>query len=73
MVKFLNTTPLPSRIFWGVIEIFFICPPPYTKKISFLGGIKNEVTEMIHLLNFQSINNVLYFSNLAGIEYFYTP
>ena len=61
------------KIFGG-IEIFFILPPPYTKKIVWGGGIKNDVTEMIHLLTFQSINNVLYFFELCGlIEIFLYP
>ena len=30
MVKFLNTTPLPSRIFWGGMNNFF--DPPVSMK-----------------------------------------
>ena len=60
MVKFLNTTPLPSRIFGGGYRNIFYMPTPLHQK-NCLGGIKNDVTEMIHLLTFQSINNVLYF------------
>ena len=33
----------------------------------FLGDIKNDETEIIHLLTFQSINNVLYFFNFQGV------
>ena len=40
---------------------FLDLPTPYTKKTLLGGGIKNDVTEMIHLLTFQSIKNVLYF------------
>ena len=37
-------------------------PPPTLKKLGWGGGgIKNDVTEMIHLLTFQSIKNVLHF------------
>ena len=58
----------------GGIEIFFI-PPPLTPKKSLGGGIKNDVTEIIHLLTFQSINNVLYFflkfGGYRNIFYFY--
>ena len=38
------------------------------------GGIKKSVTEMLRLLAFQFINNVLYvFFNLGGIEIFFIP
>ena len=39
------------------------------------GGIKNDVTEMIHLITFQSINNVLYFFFKLGrgCRNFYIP
>ena len=37
------------------------------------GGIKNDVTEMIHLLTFQSINNVLYFFKLGGYRNTFIP
>ena len=43
---------------WLYRNIFYT-PPPTLKRI--LGGVKNDVTEMIHLLIFQSINNVLFF------------
>ena len=67
--------------FQGGIEIYFI-PPPLTPKKLFWGGgyknditdVKNHVTEMIHLLTFQSINNVLYFFLIwggGGIEIFF--
>ena len=49
------------------IEIFFISPSPYTKRKLFWWGIKNDVTEMIHLLTFQSIKNVLYCFKLWGV------
>ena len=42
------------------MEIFLYTPTPYTKKIG-LGGYKNDVTEMLHLRTFQSINNALHF------------
>ena len=61
--------------FWGGIEIF-LYPHPVTpkKKIVWGGGYKNDVTEMIHLLTFQSINNVLYFFLIwGGIEIFFLP
>ena len=45
--------------FGGGKEIF-LYSQPLTPKYC-LGGYKNGVTEMIHLLTFQSINNVLYF------------
>ena len=49
--------------FLGGYRNIFIPPPLTLKKFFFLegGAIKNDVTEMIHLLTFQSINNVLYF------------
>ena len=55
--------------------MFFITPIPALKKLCLGGGYKNDVTEMIHLLTFQSIKNVLYlFLNLEGsIEIFLYP
>ena len=44
---------------------YIVYTPPPTLKILFVGGgaLKNDVTEMIHLLTFnQQSNNVLYFS-----------
>ena len=38
MVTFLNTTPLPSRIFWGGMN-FFLEPPLSTKIFSDGGGL----------------------------------
>ena len=61
--------------FRGGIQRFLIPPPLYTQKIV-LGGIKNDVTEMIHLLAFQSITNVLYFFKFweeGGREIFFIP
>ena len=59
--------------FQGGYRNIFIPPPPYTKKL-FWGGIKSDVTEMIPLLTFQSINNVLYFFKFGwGIEIFFIP
>ena len=59
--------------FQGGIEIFFI-PPTLTPKKLFGGVIKNDVTEMIQLLTFQSIKNVFYFLNLGGYRnMFYRP
>ena len=61
----------------GGIEIFLYLHP-LTPKNCFWegGGYKNYVTEMIPLLTFQSINNVLYFFLILGGGYsniFYTP
>ena len=50
--------------FGGYRNIFYT-PTPLHQKIVF-GGYKNDVTEMIHLLTFQSINNVLYFFKFGG-------
>ena len=58
-------------IWGGGIEISFTPQPPTLKNL--LGGVlKNDVTEMIHILTFQSINNVLYFFKLGGGG-IYTP
>ena len=43
---------------------------PYTKN---WGGYKNDVNEMIRVFTFQTINNVLYFFKLGGIEIFLYP
>ena len=49
-----------------VIEIFFISHPLH-KNCFWGGGVqKNDVTEMIHLLTFQSIKNILYFFLILG-------
>ena len=37
MVRFSNTTPLPSRIFWGGYEHFVFDLPPLSMKF-FIGG-----------------------------------
>ena len=60
--------------FGGGIELFFV-PHPLTPKKFFGGDIKNDVTEMIHLLTFQSINNVLYVFIFWGgsIEILFIP
>ena len=44
-----------------IASFSFYTPTPYNKKKQSVWGgqgIKNDVTEMIHLLTFQSINNV---------------
>ena len=58
----------------GGYRNIFYTPLPYTKNC-FGGLIKNDITEMIHLLTFQSIKNVLYFLNFGGgyRNIFYTP
>ena len=38
-----------------------------------MGGIKNDVTEIIHLLTFQSIENVLYFFKLGWGKNIFIP
>ena len=49
----------------GHRNIFYTKMPLHQKNC--FGGIKNDVTEMIHLLTFQSINNVLYFFKFGGV------
>ena len=55
----------------GGIEIFFI-PPPLTPKKIVLGGYKNDVTGMIHLL-FNQLTIYCIFLILGGIEIFLYP
>ena len=50
----------------GHIEIFLYPTPLHQNKIVLGWGYKNDVTEMIHLLTFQSNNNVLYFFKFGG-------
>ena len=59
----------------GYRNIFLYLHPRTLKTNLFRGrGIKNDVTEMIHLLTFQSINNVLCFFKFGGYrKIFYTP
>ena len=52
----------------------FLYPHPLRPKTIVLEGIKNGVTEMIHLLTFQSIKQcIVFFQILGGIEIFFIP
>ena len=55
----------------GGYRNIFYTPTPYTKKIV-LGGYKNDVTGMIHLL-FNQLTIYCIFLNLGGIEIFLYP